>query len=538
MSDRVDRKREIAARWDLTRAEIEATPLPASLGELVDRSEALYGDAPAWNFFEIGQKASFREAATRSRQAANALAALGVTRGDRVALMVGNTVDYLATFFGLARLGACIVPVNGRYTARELTHVLTLAESKVLVVGAEGQRLVDADTQHLFRELVPTILTAEEWSARIDASDVEFTADPAVSQDDIVSVQFTSGTTGFPKGCLLPQMYWITAAVGWQGYVDRPISRSLCNQMLFYIDGTFNAVTSFYRGAEFYCSSKPSGSRFLEWVREFRINTTYYFDPLFKQPETEYDADNELEVLHFFGFNRRNHAALEKRFGAIARDSFGMSECAPVLMMPLDADVLVGEGSAGLPAPWVEVRLIDEHGDDVPQGDAGELIFRSPGMMHGYIGDPEATARTIKNGWLYTGDLGRQDEAGFFYIVGRTKDMIRRNSENVASVEVESVLRLIPEVADAAVVAVPDDVVGEEVKAYLQLRDGADVLDPTAVLEFCREHLAKFKVPRYLEFVETFPLTESLRVEKKKLIAGVDDLTAGAYDAVAGRWNV
>ena len=181
---------------------------------------------------------------------------------------------------------------------------------------------------------------------------------------------------------------------------------------------------------------------------------------------------------------------------------------------------------------------MDEAGAEVAPGDVGELQIRGPGIMSGYYNNPEATAEALTDGWFRTGDLFRQDGDGFYHIVGRKKDMIRRSAENIAAREVETVLAAAPGVAEVAVVGVPDDLRGEEVKAYLKPKDGVqpgpEVLD--GAIACAREGLAPFKVPRFWTFVEEFPRTASLKVSKPQIVAGVEDLRAGAYDLTTGQW--
>jgi crotonobetaine/carnitine-CoA ligase len=207
--------------------------------------------------------------------------------------------------------------------------------------------------------------------------------------------------------------------------------------------------------------------------------------------------------------------------------------------MPLAATHMVGSGSCGLVGPFREAMIADDDGQPVPRGEIGELWLRGPGKMLGYYEKPEATAEVFVDDWFRSGDLFRQDEEGFFYIVGRTKDMVRRNAENVAAREVEEVLRGMPEIKEAAIVAVPDEVTGEEIKAYIQLQSGLSKEDvpPEAVLAFCDGRLAPFKIPRYFEYRESFPMTDSARVEKKKIIAETPDLRLNSYDRVDGVWR-
>ncbi|MQB46114.1 AMP-binding protein [Rhizobium sp. ICMP 5592] len=536
-----EERARVAADWEKRKLEIEGLPLPKNIGELVDVAADRFGENPAWNFFETGQVLTFNEVASLSRKAASALLTAGARPGTRIAVMVGNGPNYLGTWLGAARIGATIVPVNGRYTSRELEHVISKSGSKLLIVDAANLAVYEQlpeTNRPIGRHDVfvcGDLPGYRNWLQLVEES----SGVPVVSDadaDDVMSIQFTSGTTGFPKGCMLPQRFWLNAAVGVSNSNDLEIERFLCNQMLFYLDGQYNAIICLYRGTTFFCCSKPSAAKFLDWIKEYRINEVFMFDALYKKAEpSPNDRENELKLVHIFGFNPKLHQELEARFGAPARESFGMSEYAPALIMPLAADCMIGSASCGLAAPNTRLRIVDDFDEDVASGDVGELLIQSPGLMTGYAGDEEASHGALKGGWLHTGDLFRRDQHGYHYLVGRKKDMVRRNAENVACVEVESVLRMHPAVAEAAVVAVPDDVVGEEIKAYVLATAGAPP-EPEELLAFCGQHLAKFKIPRYIQFVDSFSITESSRVEKKKLVSGVTDLRAGSYDATMRRW--
>lgn len=530
--------------WQNTLSGIEATPLPASLPALVDLSAKRYGDRIAWSFFERGENVTFSEAHLLSLRAAGALRKWGIYRGVNVAVMVENSPAYLVAWIALARLGAAIVPINTRYTSREVEHVLRLSHARLLIIDIALFSVVDGleECVDLIREggviTVGGPPSAKDWASGLASSDPIDDHNAVVNLDDVVNIQFTSGTTGFPKGCILTQRYWVQAAVSWGEYLGNGIRSAILNQRLFYIDGQFLALTCFYMGTTFHICSKPSAAKFGRWLRELQIDYCWYADPLFKTPPETGEMEGALKLMHIFGFSPANHAALERRYGAIARESYGMSECAPALIMPLDSKVMVGSGSCGLPAPFTEIKIVDEAGNPVTRGELGELLIKSPSMMRGYYGDSVATAETIADGWLKTGDLFRQDEEGFFYITGRKKDMVRRNSENISCREVEEVIRQIPGVLEVAMVAVGDSMVGEEPKVYLQLKDGLSAADvpPKVIVDFCLKQLAPFKRPRYIEYVKEFPLTESARVAKKAMIANIKDLRAGSYDVLEGAW--
>jgi long-chain acyl-CoA synthetase len=537
-------KADVARDWQQTVSRIEAKPLPASLPALVDRSAALYGDRIAWSFFERGEHVTFMEARLLSLRAASVLRKWGVHRGGNVAVMVENSPAYLIAWLALARLGAAIVPVNTRYTSRELEHVLRLSQARLLIIDIALLPLAEEleDRVDLMREgrviTVGGSPSAMDWATALASAAPIEPSDSDANLEDVVNIQFTSGTTGFPKGCILTQRYWVQAAVSWGEFLGNTIRNAILNQRLFYIDGQFLALACLYMGATYHICSKPSVAKFAHWLRDLQIDYCWYAEPLFKAPPEEGELKAALKLIHIFGFSPANHAALQLRYGTIARESYGMSECAPALMMPLDADVMVGSGSCGLPAPFTETKIIDETGNQVVRGELGELLIKSPAMMRGYYGDSVATAETLEGGWLKTGDLFRQDEEGFFYIVGRKKDMVRRNSENISCREVEEIIRQIPGVLETAMVPVKDSVVGEEPKVYIQLRDGLSAADvpPMLIIDFCLKQLASFKTPRYIEYVKEFPLTESARVAKKAMIADVKDLRAGSYDVLEGAW--
>jgi crotonobetaine/carnitine-CoA ligase len=240
------------------------------------------------------------------------------------------------------------------------------------------------------------------------------------------------------------------------------------------------------------------------------------------------DGHNEVRRANVYGLRKEIHAQVEKRYHLNAREAFGMTEIGSTLFVPIDADHMVGSGSCGVPGPFRECRIVN-----------GELQVRGSGILQGYYKKPDATREAFDDGWFRTGDLFRQDENGWYYIVGRLKEMIRRSSENIPAREVESVLRGIPEVADVAVVPVPDELRKEEVKAYVILQPGLtrEQVPPERILEHARRYLAAFKVPRYLEYREEFPRTPSGKVRKQVLTGEKPDLRAQSWDRVDNVWR-
>ncbi|MHB1218383.1 MAG: class I adenylate-forming enzyme family protein [Alphaproteobacteria bacterium] len=528
------------------RRAVEAEPLPETLPALLDQAAARHPDRVIWNFFERNESYTYREARERVARTANALRALGVCKGSHVGIMTPNVGAFPITWLALARLGAVAVALNTRYTPREVDYVLRDSDADFFIVHESLRSIYEAIPDKPPRLSHDRIVVIEGvgsdykvWEELVAAAPPDFAPRDPVHADDVLNIQYTSGTSGFPKGCLLTHRYWLTMGKAQGAVIEMRFERALYNQNFFYLDGPCIATMCMYLGATFFFASKPSAAKFVEWARKHRIQYLFFFEVLYKQPETPDDGKSELKMIHIFGFNKKYHADLERRFALIARESYGMTEAGCITYMPVADGHMVGSGSCGIPAPWREVKIAGDDGVPVKQGEIGELWVRGPGMMLGYYKKPEANAESLRDGWFLTGDLLRQDENGYFYIVGRKKDMIRRNAENVAAREVEAVLRGLPQVKEAAVVPVPDDRVGEEIKAYLQLQPGLgrDALPPQRVIEHCKANLASFKIPRYIAFAETFPMTDSDRVEKKKLIAGVPDLTRDSYDRVDNIWR-
>jgi crotonobetaine/carnitine-CoA ligase len=251
------------------------------------------------------------------------------------------------------------------------------------------------------------------------------------------------------------------------------------------------------------------------------------------EPRPE-ERRHEVEFALHIGIPAQLHGEFVERWGFPWVEGYGLTESGLVVAMPLEqAGEMTGSGSIGLPCPGVSIRLVDDDGREAGPNQPGEVLIKAPGMMRGYLNRPEATAEALAGGWLHSGDLARRDESGYIYFLGRKKDIVRRAGENVAAAEVENVLRSHPSVLEAAVVAVPDELRGEEVKAYVALvtETSPSAVTPAALVGFCRDRLAKHKVPRYIEYrTEPFPRTPSMRVKKSALVAEVEDPFARAWD--------
>ncbi|EMD23733.1 AMP-binding protein [Amycolatopsis azurea] len=478
-------------------------------------------DSPEREFLRFGEWSwSFAEIDDWTSRLAHRLIEVdGVQPGDRVAIMLPNVVHWPVVWLAALKAGAVAVPINSSYRRADLAFVLR----------DSGARVVFTDADRV--ELIASVVAGEDIRV-VDVADdgaEPFPATPPAVPIDggaLANLQYTSGTTGFPKACMLTHDYWVR--LGWICAAATglgPEDVLLTAQPFSYMDPQWNTALALTVGAPLVVLPRFSASTFMADVRRHRATFFYVLGSmptlLFKQPPTPEDRDNDLRLVFCSGIPVGLHARLEERWGAPWREIYGMTESGIDLFSPFgDADA-VGSGSLGQPVPTKQVRVVDPDGTEVPDGEAGELIIAGTPMMNGYWNRPEDTARVLRDGWLHTGDVVIRHSDDGIRLVGRIKDMVRRGGENVASVEVEAALERDDLVVSAAVVAEPDETLGEEVKAFVQLAAGVPSGRATAerIVERAGKELARFKVPRYIEFVAEFPRTPSERVSKPALKA-------------------
>ena len=527
------------------RRRIEAEPLPPNIGALLDEAAAAVPDQVVWNFFESGETVTYGALQSQVNALANGMAQAGIRKGSHVAVMLPNIAAFPTTWLALARLGAVMIPMNVSYTAREMEYVVRNGDVEWLIIDGEclatlaalagNARLVPKDRTFVVGAATPGF---RRWDQLADSQHTDATDPWPVALDDVMNIQYTSGTTGFPKGCILSHRYWLTIGKvnAWRD--GRVYRRILAATPFFYMDPQWLLLMAFYHRGTLYIARRQSASRFMSWVREHRIQFCLFPEIIFKQPPDPRDRDNDIVRVNVYGLHKEIHGALEDRFDFVAREAFGMTECGSGLFMPIEATDMVGSGSCGKPSPYREARIVDEAGTPVAPGETGELQIKGPGMLQGYYNNPEATEAAFQDGWFRTGDLFHQDERAYFYLVGRIKDMIRRSGENIAASEVEAVLRGLPEIVEAAAVPVPDTTRGEEVKAYIVLDPSLkpEDLPPERIIAHCEANLAPFKVPRFIAYTQALPKTPSGKIAKKILTQGVADLRKDSYDRTERKW--
>lgn len=528
------------------RARLEATELPESLYDLLVQTAARHEDAPAWHFIDSGVKRTWREVLEGVETVAAAFASIGIAPGSHVAVLVWNCEEFALMWLALARLQAVIVPVNAVYTAREIDHVLRTSEATYFVVESEflsrvaelPEKRIDDSKLVVIGDEAPAM--ARHWKTLMN--DAQGKRAPIVprNRDNVVNLQYTSGTTGFPKACMLTHDYWLVLAFSSTAFFATELRRLYVGSSMFYMVGMRILLNAMVGGGCALIPRKAGAKRFMPDIAKFECDYCALFEMVFKQPALPADSQNSLKLATIFAFGPENHREFERRFNVRGQEYYGMTEIGGAAYMPAaDFERMNGSGSCGVAAPFRELKIVDEQGKTVPTGEPGELWVRGRSLLKGYFRNPEASAAAFSDGWFRTGDIARVDESGFYYILGRMKDMVRRSGENISAREVEEVLRSMPEVQDAAIVAVPDPYREEEVKAYIQLFPGCDpeVVTPERILRFCADHLSSFKLPRYIEYRDAFPLTDSQRVQKKVLREEMPDLRVGAYDAQEKIWR-
>jgi long-chain acyl-CoA synthetase len=442
-------------------------------------------DGREWSYSQ------FTEAAART---AGLLRSRGIKKGDVVSLLLPNSAEYVIAYFACWRLGAIAGPVNSLLKSEEVEWVIGNSESKLLLTTEE---LAEA---HAEAELPETIFFSDVDEA---TKGVEpFTGTVQIEEDDEAIIIYTSGTTGKPKGCLLTHGNLIANArqiADWMGF--GPDDRLLTVMPLFHMNAvSVTTMSALYAGGSTVVSPKFSASRFWEIIEKYQV-TSFGSVATMLSMLLSISSEQERRDTSSLRFAMCGSAPVpvevlrrfEETFGVLVIEGYGLSEstCRSTFNPP---DKRRRPGSCGLPI-GNEMRVVDENDADVADGQLGEIVLRGPNIFKGYFRNPEATAEAFRGGWFHTGDIGYLDVEGFFYIADRKSDMIIRGGENIYPREIDDVLYRHPAVAHAAVIGVPDELYGEEVAAFVVLKDGATAKEEELIAH-CREHLADFKCPK------------------------------------------
>ena len=495
-------------------------------------------------FIFKNEEKTYKEFIETVNRVANGFLSLGVKKGDKVAILLPNCLEFPYSWLAANMIGAVMVPVNTRFVTSEVKYILNHSEVRVLVTAdkyLEGLEGIRKNLSHL--EIIISIDTSDEtyaipYSKLLDNSPELKGVD--IDQEDLAVILYTSGTTGNPKGCMASHDYFVhLAEVEARLFELSDRDRVLTAQPFYYMDPQWNTLMVMTRNASLVLAEKFSTSAFWDEIRHYDVTSFYCIGSmtsfLFNMPPSDLDKKHNLRMVQTSGISPYIHKAWEERFNVPVYEVYASSETTADIAVTLDMDRKVGTKCIGRPLWYREIKIVDDDEGEVPDGTVGEIVVkRGRGMMQGYYKDPEATEHAFRGGWFHSGDLAFKDEDGDYHFVGRKKDIIRRGGENISAAAVEHVIINHPKVMDAAVIPVPDKIRGEEVKAYVVLKESRKVTYEE-IAEYCEENLGAFKVPRYYEFRNSLPKTPSERVQKRKLIEEREELTEGCYDRSTSR---
>ena len=513
---------------------MSASVQPATLAEIVRLQAKNRGEAIVFEF--EGRITSFAELDRNTNRVANALKALGVRAGERIAYLGKNSDVFFELLFGAIKAKVVMAPINWRLAGPEVAFIVEDCKAPVLFVGPEFVAQVRNILPQLtsVRSVITTEGGAGEWQDFAAWRDAQSDADPGieVTPEDIALQLYTSGTTGKPKGAMLSHANFfnlVNTGTGaeqpeWNKWTADDVS--LVAMPLFHIGGSGWGVMGLYQGARGVIARDFDPSKVLDFIEKDGI-TKLFMVPAAMQFVVRQPRARQMDFSHLkymlYGASPIP-AALLKECIEVFKCGFvqvyGMTETTGAIVALPPEDHIEGSErmrSAGKAMPGVELAILDADGNQLPPSQVGEIATRSGSNMAGYWNLPEATARTLgKDGWLRTGDAGFLDEDGYLYIHDRIKDMIISGGENIYPAEVESAICDHPDVAEAAVIGIPDEKWGEAVKAVVALKPGKTAT-ATDIINFTRERIAGFKTPKSVDFVLALPRNPSGKILRRQL---------------------
>jgi fatty-acyl-CoA synthase len=497
-----------------------------TLSDILARWARITPDAEVFVDVGTGERRTYGQSHDRITRLANALTAEGVAPGDRVAVTGLNSVALLEAFIAVLRAGGICVPVNFRLVAGEVAY--TLHDSGAVVVVADAATVDVVRAARADAPGVRRVITIGD-----DLEQVLATADPTyrelpVADEATAFIMYTSGTTGAPKGAMLTHRNLYLHAFSSTMHLGGPGGPGvwLAGTPLFHIAGLAGFLPSLFAGGTTIIPPSggfdPDGT--LAVLERERVTACFFVPAQWAALCARAGAGRyDLSALRKASWGAAPAStALLRTMIATFPDaeivtSFGQTECSPVTTTLRGEDAVRKIGSVGTPMINVEVRVVDDEMHDVAPGEVGEIVYRGPLVMSGYWNKPEQTAEAFRGGWFHSGDLVRQDPDGYYYVVDRKKDMIISGGENIYCAEVENVLAGHPQIADVALIGVPDDRWGETPLAVVVPRDPDDPPTLESVDEYCREHLARYKRPRRLTVVDALPRNATGKVQKTVL---------------------
>lgn len=461
---------------------------------------------------------------------AGSLRKLGVKKGDNVVVMLPNCPEVIISYQGILRCGGVIVPLIPLMNEKELTHILANCEAVVMItirdIFLKNENMLR--NNKTLKNIILLDIDPLEGTLSFSQLYHEQTAaisPPAIGEEDLAVILYTAGTTSSPKGVMLTHRNLYSNAVNAARSHDTKSSDiTLVALPLSHSFGLTSMNKAYKYGNLHILMRKFQAEEAFRLIEKHKVTdfpgAPAMFITMLNSPEAQkYDLSSLQSCLSGAApFPVASLLAFQKKFNCTVYEAYGLSEASPAVSTNYH-NRPTKPGSIGQPIPEVEVRIVDEQDNYVPMGEVGELLVKGPNVSAGYYKLPEETAKTFRNGWLYTGDMARMDNDGYLYIVERKKDLIIRGGFNIYPRDLEEILYAHPSIKDAVAIGVPDPVMGEEIKLYIVLKEGAKAT-PEEILQYCQEQLAKNKCPKYIEFLDTLPrnpLGKILRKELRKL---------------------
>jgi long-chain acyl-CoA synthetase len=505
-----------------------------NLAHFLDVTAEKHPEIPAAILDE--RKLSYAEVASAAHRVANVLKAKGIGHGDKVAMMLPNTPHFPIIYYGILHTGATVVPVNVLYQKSEILHYLRDSDSKAFFafqLFEEEARKAFEETENCKDFIVvgpPDWMdkpeTGENFMHLVMQADTEFDTYQTMP-DDTAVILYTSGTTGAPKGAELTHfnMFFNAYYAGREITKAKPGQVALVTLPLFHSFGqTCLMNASIISGATMSMLPRFETVKAMEVITRDKVNliamvpTMYFFFLNTEDEAANYDFSSiEIAVSGGAALPEEVHRRFLERFGIAILEGYGLSETSPVASFTVEGEE-IRVGSIGKPIWGIDMRVMRDDGSFADADEPGEIVIRGHNVMKGYYKRPDATKGALVDGWFHTGDIGRCDGEGYFYIVDRKKDLIIRGGMNIYPREIEEVLYEHPKVLEAAVIGIPDALRGEEVKVYVSPKEDEEI-DPDEIIAFLKERMAKYKWPKFVEVLSELPKGPTGKILKRELKA-------------------
>ncbi len=498
---------------------------------ILEHNADLYPDFPFLHY--EGNDYSHKQMNQRANRLARGIASLDLQFGDRVAVMMKNSPEYIDVWFALAKLGAVEVPLNTAYKGEILTHMLQNSGANIAVL--------DEEFLPIFADILDRCVNLKKCIIHYDNSLTENVTIPIqkhslsglprgsennlnkkIFPETLACIMFTSGTTGPSKGVMLNHQFEISFSIVFNEIVSLQKDDISYNFLpFFHIAGKFILLGTLLVGGRMILRERLSIENFWPDVRRYGATVTVAVggicQMLYSAERQQDDAENSLRMIYSVPNPHEVQEEFKQRFDLELTEGYGSTEANIVIYSRPDESTPIG--SCGRVAPYYEVKIVDPAGRQCPSGEAGEFAIRPKypnTLMSGYYGMEEKSLEAFKDLWFHSGDRGYQDSNGYFYFLDRLKDAIRRRGENISSFEVERILNMHKDISESAAIAVPAKLGEDEVKAIIVCNPGAK-LNPVKLLEYCVEQMPYFMVPRYFEFKPSLPRTPTQKVRKIEL---------------------